>query len=313
MTVSPRSFPLFFAAILTLSALGVRGQDAVEEALLRDPVPDPEFPPSVAEVAIPAAGGARLPGHLYLANGPGPHPTVVLLHGLPGAERNLDLAQALRRYGFNTLFFHYRGAWGADGTYRFTQLPDDALAVLTWLRDNEQIRSLRIDPDALSVLGHSVGGYTALAAGARDPDLACVVSLAPANLGLWREWVLEESPSAERLVGYADSLFMLRGLSGARFREELAYAQAKALDTEGFGSGLRGKAVLMLVGEGDTVTPAGSMFDPVVAAYRKAGVAPLDARRLPGDHSFSQSRVRLTREILAWMGDHCRPGVSGDG
>ncbi len=267
------------AALWTFAAALAQG--SVEDALLADPEPHPTHPQSVAELTIPSHG-ARLPGHIYLANGPGPHPTVVLLHGLPGAERNLDLAQALRRHGFNTLFFHYRGAWGADGDYRFTQLPDDALAVLDWLREKEQVESLRIDPDALSVLGHSVGGYTALATGARDAGLACVVSLAPANLGIWQDWVKAGDPKVDRLVAYSDSLFMLNGLSGARFLEELAYAPKEVLDTEGFGAGLVGKNVMLLVGEGDNVTPAASMFDPVVSAYREDGVENLVAMKPPG-------------------------------
>ena len=39
---------------------------------------------------------------------------VLLLHGFPGNEKNLDLAQDLRADGFNVLFFHYRGAWGSE-------------------------------------------------------------------------------------------------------------------------------------------------------------------------------------------------------
>jgi pimeloyl-ACP methyl ester carboxylesterase len=305
----PRRFlsALFGVAFTVLAAFTphVLADAGVEEALRSDPEPHATHPQAVVELTVPSHG-ARLPGHIYLANGPGPHPTVVLLHGLPGAERNLDLAQALRRHGFNTLFFHYRGAWGADGQYRFTQLPEDALAVLDWLRQEEQARALRVDPEALSVLGHSLGGYTALAAGARDSELSCVVALAPANLGVWQRWVKENDPQVERLVAYSDSLFMLRGLSGARFLEELAYAPREVLDTETFGAGLRGRKMLLLVGEADTVTPASTMFDPVVAAYREAGVEDIRALKLPGDHSFSQSLVRLSREVLSWMGDHCR-------
>ena len=51
-----------------------------------------------------------LAGMMLGANGQGPHPTIVLLHGFPGNEKNLDLAQSLRRAGYNVLFFHYRGA-----------------------------------------------------------------------------------------------------------------------------------------------------------------------------------------------------------
>jgi len=41
---------------------------------------------------------------------------VVLLHGYPGNERNLDLAQARRRDGWDIVFFHYRGAWGSTAS-----------------------------------------------------------------------------------------------------------------------------------------------------------------------------------------------------
>ena len=39
----------------------------------------------------------RLLSVLYTAGGEGLHPTVLLLHGIPGCEKNIDLAQDLRR------------------------------------------------------------------------------------------------------------------------------------------------------------------------------------------------------------------------
>jgi hypothetical protein len=36
-------------------------------------------------------------------------------HGLPGNEEFLDLAQAVRRAGWNTVTFNYRGPWGSPG------------------------------------------------------------------------------------------------------------------------------------------------------------------------------------------------------
>jgi len=47
---------------------------------------------------------------VYVAAGAGPHPAVVLLHGFPGNEKTLDLAQDVRRAGWNVLYFNYRGA-----------------------------------------------------------------------------------------------------------------------------------------------------------------------------------------------------------
>lgn len=59
-------------------------------------------------IIIPGKRG-RLLSVLYTAEGDGVHPTVILLHGIPGCEQNFDLAQALRRVGFHVLTFHYSG------------------------------------------------------------------------------------------------------------------------------------------------------------------------------------------------------------
>ena len=58
--------------------------------------------PDMHGILIPGKRG-RILSVLYTAGGEGTHPTVILLHGIPGCERNLDLAQAVRRTG-GTLF-----------------------------------------------------------------------------------------------------------------------------------------------------------------------------------------------------------------
>lgn len=294
------------AAFMLMPVLALA--QTIEDALSQDPVYDPEHPAAVVELSIPSSG-ARMPAHMYLAAGPGPHPTVVFLHGLPGNERNLDIAQALRRFGFNTLYFHYRGAWGAEGDYRFSQLADDVLAVLQYLRREDQAQTIRVDRDALSILGHSLGGYAALASGSQDKQLRCVMALSPANLALWQADIEKGGGATSlRLKAYADQLFMLEGFSGERLEEELAFADTSLWDTRGFGERLQGKSVLMMVGEQDAVTPAATMFHPVVAAYEQFGAIDLTAKVIPGDHSFSWSRIALTREILGWTDAHCRGG-----
>jgi pimeloyl-ACP methyl ester carboxylesterase len=132
--------------LLTLCASAQAAQ------LTGDPQPDPQYPPAMAELTI-LSNGSRMPALLYQANGAGPHPTVLLLHGFPGNEKNLDIAQVLRRDGFNVLFFHYRGAWGAEGDYSINQLDDDVLAALAFLRNPANAAALRINSDRLSLLG----------------------------------------------------------------------------------------------------------------------------------------------------------------
>jgi uncharacterized protein len=265
-----------------------------------DPAPafDADFPPSLVELNFESHGD-RLNGHAYLADGPGPHPTVVLLHGFPGNERNLDLAQDLRSDGFNVLFFHYRGAWGSEGTYTLTHVIEDVAAATDYLRANAE--NLRTDPDKIILVGHSMGGFAALEAAARDETIACVAGIAPANMG-----PLADAP-AERTDGfaaYADTMQMLAGLTGKNAIAEVK-ANREAFDTRLLAPKLAGKSVLIIGGDQDTSVPVDSVIEPLVAAYEAEPGIDLTAVTLSGDHSFSWSRQELIDEVIEWA-EGCR-------
>src|SRR5476651_2515165 len=93
-------------------------------------------PPSMAEINI-ASHGSRMNGLVYLAAGDGPHPVVIFLHGFPGNEKNLDLAQAVRRAGYQAVYIDYRGNWGSGGSFSFANGLEDVDAVLAWVRAKE--------------------------------------------------------------------------------------------------------------------------------------------------------------------------------
>jgi pimeloyl-ACP methyl ester carboxylesterase len=266
---------------------------------------DKDFPPAAVELNIEIEG-QRMPGLLYQANGAGPHPTLLLLHGLPGNEKNLDIAQAARSAGFNALFLNYRGAWGAEGNYALLQLPTDALAAIDFLSDPQRARQYRIDTTRISTLGHSMGGYASLAAGSASDQVICAGALAPANLSAYAEGIRNNQPRALGVLDYADTLYMLRGFNGEVMRKELLSRPIEELDNRGLAAGLRGKSVLMVAATGDTVTPPALMFDPVVRAYRQDTKIRLREVRLAGDHSFSWDRIALTDLILEWLNADCR-------
>src|ERR1700733_15655713 len=67
-----------------------------------DPVQDRSSPAVMQSFQIPSHG-AMLNALVYVAAGSGRHPAVVLLHGFPGNERNLDLAQDICRAGWGVL------------------------------------------------------------------------------------------------------------------------------------------------------------------------------------------------------------------
>jgi hypothetical protein len=59
-------------------------------AIYTDPPHDKAHPPGMEVLHIPS-GGVKINGVAYTAAGAGPHPVLVLMHGLPGNEKNLDL------------------------------------------------------------------------------------------------------------------------------------------------------------------------------------------------------------------------------
>jgi uncharacterized protein len=262
---------------------------------------DEEFPPAILEINFESRG-QRLPAILMTANGAGPHPSVVLLHGYPGNEKNLDLGQSMRRAGFNVLFFHYRGAWGADGNFAFAHLKEDVAAALGFLRDNAE--TYRVNTTKLSLVGHSMGGFVALKGASQDPDVTCVVGLAAANYGYLAGEMAGNPKLRADVIKGTKALFMLRGFDGEASVAELIENRLE-YDTASFGPALAGKSVLLITGTADTIIPpAIQMMN--VEAYEKTPGLTLSHYLIKGDHSFSQSRIELQRLVVGWLMKSCR-------
>ena len=101
-------FPAFALAVLTAASAAAFAQ-SVPAAIYTDPPADAAHPAGTIVIHIPSHG-VSINGIIYTPSGPGPHPTLVICHGLPGNEKNLDLAQAVRRAGWNAVTFNYRGS-----------------------------------------------------------------------------------------------------------------------------------------------------------------------------------------------------------
>ncbi|MGZ8470993.1 MAG: alpha/beta hydrolase family protein [Gemmatirosa sp.] len=296
---------LLALALTTAAACG----DAQPRAPVRDPVTldvaarDTAHPMALVELHFPSAG-ARMNGLLYLAPGRGPHPTVALLHGYPGNERNLDLAQAIRRAGMNVLFFHYRGAWGSGGEFSFANAQADVAAALAFLRDPAIAARHRVDSRRLALVGHSMGGWLALRAAAADPAVACAAGLEFWDAG--RDGVAMRTDTASRreFRAYTTDITApggpLRAAGGANalVRSLLDRGDEWSLATSA--PALRGRPVLLL-DNADNASHA-----PLVDALRRAGNGRVTTHVWPTDHSFSDRRVGLARTVIDWLRVGCR-------
>jgi pimeloyl-ACP methyl ester carboxylesterase len=150
-----------------------------------------DYRPDIHGTLIPGRRG-RLLSVLYTAGGAGPHPVVLLFHGIPGCERNFDLAHFLRRAGFHVLVFHYSGSWGSDGDYSLTHDLEDANTALDWLLADE---AHGIDKHRIYAVGHSLGGFVCAHLTACRTEIRAGVLLMPCDIGRLPQ-IAAENPRA---------------------------------------------------------------------------------------------------------------------
>ena len=263
---------------------------------------DSAYPAEMAELAL-ESGGERLNAMLYVAAGPGPHGVVVLLHGNPGNERNLDIAQAIRRAGYSVLFFNYRGSWGCGGTYSRTHAIEDVHAVLRWVRSPETAARFRTDPARVALVGHSMGGWLALMATAADPGVACVAALDSRNVGAYG-LLLQRDPSAESARVTADEWITAPGApyrteGGGKGLVEEMKANAERWDTTAYARALSGRPILLVA------AAFKKDQDGLVAALNQAEGRRVTALAWDTDHSFSDRRIALARVVTGWLRSSC--------
>ena len=139
-----------------------------DSIVLRDITWDKSSPAGFIELAIPS-DNSTMQGFIYKANGPQKHPTLLLLHGFPGNERNLDLAQVVRAHGWNVIYFNYRGAWASNGKFSLKNCVTDVVNVVGFCKKYQD--SLQIDTSNIALFGHSMGGWVCLKALQKLPSV----------------------------------------------------------------------------------------------------------------------------------------------
>jgi uncharacterized protein len=263
---------------------------SVPAAIFSDPPADAAHPAAMTVLHIPTHG-VLINGLLYSPAGAGPHPTLIICHGLPGNEKNLDLAQAVRRAGWNAVTFNYRGSWGSPGAFRFAQNLEDADAVLAYLRDPVNAAKLGIDPKRMAIAGHSMGGWVVAHTAAHDPALRGAILISMADLGR-----LADLPRARAVAAMADDMETLAGVTAEGMVDEVK-AHEKEFRVAGTASGLAKIPVLALTAN-DHLAPD---TDALVAAIKAGGGTQVTAMHVDTDHSWSDRRIALQGIVINWL------------
>jgi pimeloyl-ACP methyl ester carboxylesterase len=292
----------FFLSVALLVACFSATVPAVAQnsAVDADPAPDKANPATMQSFQLPSHG-ALLNAFVYIAAGAETHPTVILLHGFPGNERNLDLAQSIRRAGWNVLYFNYRGSWGSPGDFSFTHCIEDTQAAIAYLRDPANAAKIRSDPNTIVLIGHSMGGFMALQAGALDPAIKAIVTISAADLGVNR---LQSVPTDKHELAVkgvaahlaAEGMAPLAGTTPESLANEL-FANAAKWNFLDLAPRLATRPLLVITSE-DGLAPTNDAF---TAAIRKSGGEHIATLHLDTDHSYSDHRIALETAVVNFL------------
>nr|AGU11532.1 Alpha/beta hydrolase family [uncultured organism] len=282
---------------------------AIPRAVVADPAPDPAHPAANREVLVMSHGDG-MNALFMLAAGAGPKPTMLLLHGLPGNEQNLDLAQAARRAGWNVLTLHYRGSWGSPGRFSLASAGEDVDAAMAYLAQPEVQRSYGIDPARIVIAGHSMGGFFAARYAARHDDVIGAILLDPWNVGASSKNLLAHPEQRQDAIAAMGEDFgnALAGTDAAALTTE-AERQARDWDLVDDAARLASKPLLLVGAERGNARQAAPLAD----AVRARGGRLLRTRTLASDHAFADQRIALSGVVVEWLdslrsGPDARPG-----
>ena len=260
-------------------------------AAITDPPRDSAHPAHNQQLLIPSHG-VGMNALLFVASGKGPHRTVILMHGLPGNERNLDLVQAIRRGGWDVLTFTYRGAWGSPGDFSIGNAMEDTRAALEFARSPEGAK-YGIDGRHIVLAGHSMGGATAAMTAARAKGLEGLILIDAWNIagGTSKGAVSRD----EMIQAFDDFGNSLHGASPESVADEVI-ARRSEWDLRTAASRLTSFPILTV-----TAKYGGAEENrATTAALRKAN-AHVTAIEMDTDHPFSDHRIALASTVIRWL------------
>ena len=253
--------------------------------------------PDMHGILIPGKRG-RLLSVLYTAAGEGVHPTVLLLHGIPGCERNFDLAQSLRRAGFHVMTFHYSGSWGSDGSYSLANDLEDTNTVLDFVL---QDRKYGFDKQHIYAVGHSLGGFVCGQLSAHRHEIEGAVLLMPCDIGRL-PLIAQEDPASWQTIQEVleDSAQWLSGTSGEALLRE-ALDRSADFRLESAAEALAQKPVLCIGGTLDIYTPPVLHCEPLAHAVQEAGGTSIQTVSYPTDHFFADYRLTVAETVTTFL------------
>lgn len=256
--------------------------------------------------------GDTLRGRMFVADGAGPHPTVLFLNGFEGSPEAPGFLAPVHEAGHNVLFFTYGGTWGSDGRFSVDRVLADARAALAFLRSSEARAGYRVDRNHVAVYGLSFGGWVALSLAATEPSLDCVAARVPANLGALGRMLKTSEPFRTAWIQNLRRLETddspVRVESSVEEAMTPLVEHADDYDAVSLVPALRDRTVILFGAEHDEQTPITLHYQPLADAFRATGMERLTVVTAPGGHQ--DRRPQWDATLVEWLREDCLGGGS---
>lgn len=237
-----------------------------------------------------SSDGLRIAAQVHWPAGDDPAPALIVCHGFGSCKENhAAFAREAAARGWVVLSFDFRGHGGSDGCMDSRTIHDVGAAV-AWLAARP-----RVDPARLAIRGSSLGGYFALHAARRWPELAACVALNPPDeAGLSR--LLHEAGEPDSFYGQ----WRARGDGFPRVMGCDLACWLEGNDLYAAAAGRPSHPLLLVHCRGDEMVP-------VAVTEKLCGVAcePKTCWLLEGgNHHFAAHDPALGERALDWLGEH---------
>lgn len=267
---------------------------------------------SVVASAQPVAtsfrsSGVDLPAFLHRHSEGQLRAVVINLHSNPGGpiRPELPLATTLAKHGVATFWFNYRGIWGNQGTYSFSNSVADLRAAVDYLTSPDTNLRLGLGAVPIVLFGYSMGNAVALVGAAGDDRVAGVVALAPCDHGYFgREIANPQTRLKPLFEAVADGIFGPKGAVPGGwpvFSADLVANHPKI----GFprnAPALQSKALLIFAALDDATCPLEDHFFPLYRTLRDAKHSRLEAHVLNTGHGLDAPSALSMRQATAdWI------------
>jgi len=249
--------------------------------------------------------GSKIQGIFYHANINKPAPTVILLHGSPGNDKEpLGLGTKMMQEGINALAFNYRGTWKSEGFSSPKNSIQDVNSAVAFLLSPNTINKFTIDTTNLFIVGYSYGGNIALMGSLNNPSIKKVISIGGADLSEIARLIKND----ENFRKYFKSTMeerrrnseMVRSQSGKAMAEELISTMDQ-FDFVKHANELAKKDILLIGGWLDKQSTLEGHILPLYRALQKSDAKNLEIVMFNDNHSFENVREALANKIISWI------------